>query len=244
MIRDDSTLREAIMGARAEALAKQFEVKAQEASAIFESLTDAEWKKKTSSEKWPVGVVAHHIAVSHELIAGIIKTIADGKPLPEISLRFAEWIAKYTLAPLGMTVRMLMSARAVFEPQKPRFGVTIVEGAAEPPRMTPARQRALEIAGDGAIRAKAALAAAAQCSTGVVNGLVASGNLVEVVIPEKRPPVPDPHHLLRRLRPTRGRQQSATCCHGPHGADDGASLRVHQRASHRLPPCSTRSPPT
>ncbi len=73
------------MGARAEALAKQFEVKAQEASAIFESLTDVEWKKKTSSEKWPVGVVAHHIAVSHEVIAGIIKTIADGKPLPEIS---------------------------------------------------------------------------------------------------------------------------------------------------------------
>ena len=74
------------MGARAEALAKQFEVKAQEAAAIFESLSDVEWKKRTSSEKWPVGVVAHHIAVSHELIAGIIKTIADGNPLPELSL--------------------------------------------------------------------------------------------------------------------------------------------------------------
>ena len=74
-----------------------------------------------------------------------LKTITarlDAPPLPEISLRFAEWIAKYTLAPLGMTVRMLMSARAVFEPQKPRFGVTLVEGAPEPPRMTPARQRA------------------------------------------------------------------------------------------------------
>src|SRR5262249_17757356 len=34
-------------------------------------------------------------------------------PLPALSLRFAEWIAKYTLAPLGMTVRMMMSARAV-----------------------------------------------------------------------------------------------------------------------------------
>ena len=44
-------------------------------------------------------------------------------------------------------------------------------------RMTPARKRALEIARDGAIRAKAALAQAAECSTGVVDGLVASGNL-------------------------------------------------------------------
>jgi primosomal protein N' (replication factor Y) len=81
-----------------------------------------------------------------------LKTITarlDVPPLPEISLRFAEWIAKYTLAPLGMTARMMMSARAVFEPQKPRFGVTIVEGAAEPPRMTPARKRALDIAADG-----------------------------------------------------------------------------------------------
>jgi primosomal protein N' (replication factor Y) len=50
----------------------------------------------------------------------VITARLDAPPLPEISLRFAEWIAKYTLAPLGMTVRMLMSARAVFEPQKPR----------------------------------------------------------------------------------------------------------------------------
>src|ERR1700674_5010284 len=90
-----------------------------------------------------------------------LKTIAgvvDVPPLPISSLRFAEWIARYTLGPLGMVVRMMMSARAAFEPVKPRFGVTAVEGAPEPPRMTPARKRALEIAGDGAIRVKSALA--------------------------------------------------------------------------------------
>ena len=43
--------------------------------------------------------------------------------LPVISLRFAEWIARYTLAPLGMVARMMMSAQAAFEPQPPRFGV-------------------------------------------------------------------------------------------------------------------------
>ncbi len=123
-----------------------------------------------------------------------LKTIAarlDVPPLPPLSLRFAEWIARYTLTPLGMVVRMMMSARVAFEPVKPRFGVTLVAGAAPPPRMTPARERALAIAADGAIRAKSALAAAADCSTGVIDGLVASGSLVEVAIPEKRCPRPD-----------------------------------------------------
>jgi primosomal protein N' (replication factor Y) len=129
----------------------------------------------------------------------------DVPPLPLLSLRFAEWIARYTLTPLGMVVRMMMSARAAFEPVKPRFGVSLVEGAQHPPRMTPARERALKIAGDGAIRAKAALAAAAECSTGVIDGLVASGNLVEVAIPEKRYPLPDPKHHANEFMPEQER---------------------------------------
>lgn len=118
----------------------------------------------------------------------------DVPRLPAVSLRFAEWIAGYTLAPLGLVARMTMSAQAAFEPQKPRFGVRIVAGAQEPPRMTPARRRALDVASDGLIRVKSALATEAQCSTGVVDGLVASGNLVEVAVPERRYPVPVPEH--------------------------------------------------
>ncbi len=115
-------------------------------------------------------------------------------PLPQISLRFAEWIARYTLSPLGMVVRMMMSAQSVFEPDKPRYGVRYVAEAADPPRMTPARQRVLDIACDGLIRVKSALAESAGCSTGVVDGLVASGNLVDVAIPERKPAHLDPRH--------------------------------------------------
>ena len=43
----------------------------------------------------------------------------DVPALPLISLRFAEWIAGYTLTPLGMVARMMMSAQAAFEPVKP-----------------------------------------------------------------------------------------------------------------------------
>ena len=67
------------MAAKSETLAKQFEAKADEATKVIESLSDADWKKTTAAEKWSVGVVAHHIAVAHETIGGIIKNVADGK---------------------------------------------------------------------------------------------------------------------------------------------------------------------
>jgi primosomal protein N' (replication factor Y) len=119
----------------------------------------------------------------------------DVPRLPELTLRFVEWISRYSLAPIGMVARMMMSAKTAFEPVRPRFGVTIVVGAPEPPRMTPARQNVLDIARDGSVRTKAALAQAAGCSSGVVDGLVQSGNLVESAIPEKRFPKPNPSHV-------------------------------------------------
>lgn len=129
----------------------------------------------------------------------------DMPSLPLPSLRLAEWIAKYSLSPLGMVVRLMMSAREAFEPAKPRFGVTIVPGATDPPRLTPARKRALEIAGDGLIRAKSALAAEAQCSTGVIDGLIEAGNLVEVAIPEKTYPSPNPAARVTEFTPDQQR---------------------------------------
>ena len=69
------------MGARAESLAKQYEAKAAEMTATINRLSDADWKKTTTAEKWPVGVTAHHVAGAHEPIAGIAKTIASGQSL-------------------------------------------------------------------------------------------------------------------------------------------------------------------
>jgi len=74
------------MAGKAEALAKQFETKVQEATAVLERLSDADWKKTTSSEKWTVGVVAHHFAGSHEGIAGILKTVASGQSIPNFTM--------------------------------------------------------------------------------------------------------------------------------------------------------------
>jgi hypothetical protein len=73
------------MAGKAEALAKQYEAKVQEATGVFDRLSDADWKK-TTSEKWTVGVVAHHVAGAHEGISGIIKTVAGGQSMPNFTM--------------------------------------------------------------------------------------------------------------------------------------------------------------
>jgi hypothetical protein len=74
------------MGAKAEALAKQYEAKVQEATGVLEKLSDADWKKVTAAEKWSVGVTAHHVAGSHEPIANILKTVATGQAMPNFTM--------------------------------------------------------------------------------------------------------------------------------------------------------------
>jgi hypothetical protein len=73
------------MGARAESLAKKYEAKAAELAATIQKLSDADWKKVTAAEKWPVGVTAHHVAGGHEPISGIVKTIASGQSIPNFT---------------------------------------------------------------------------------------------------------------------------------------------------------------
>jgi hypothetical protein len=69
------------MGAKSEALAQQFEVKAQEAAAIIEKLSAADWNKVTEAEKWTVGVTAHHLASALEPVSGMVSTIVVGQSL-------------------------------------------------------------------------------------------------------------------------------------------------------------------
>ncbi len=74
------------MGARGEALAKQFEAKAAEFTAAIEKLSDADWKKVTTAEKWSVGVTAHHVAGAHEPISNIVKTLSAGQSIPGFTM--------------------------------------------------------------------------------------------------------------------------------------------------------------
>lgn len=74
------------MGARADALARQFEAKVQEATGVLERLSEADWKKVTAAEKWSVGVVAHHMAGAHELLGSLVKAVGTGQAMPGLSM--------------------------------------------------------------------------------------------------------------------------------------------------------------
>jgi hypothetical protein len=73
------------MSTKAEVLAKQFEDKARQGAAMLATLTDADWKRATEAEKWPVGVTAHHLAGAYEPVAAIVTAVAFGRPLGPFS---------------------------------------------------------------------------------------------------------------------------------------------------------------
>jgi DinB family protein len=73
-------------GPRAEALAAQLEAKARDATATLQGLSDADWKKVTEAEKWPVGVTAHHAASALEVVPRVLEAMAAGQSLEPFQL--------------------------------------------------------------------------------------------------------------------------------------------------------------
>ena len=78
-----------------------------------------------------------------------------------------------------------------FEPEVPRTAYVL--GDARPAKMTPPRQRVIEIASDGLARSVSALAQEANVTPAVVRGLIDANTLVAVELPEFTPfEIPDP----------------------------------------------------
>ena len=69
------------MSERAETLALQFEQVNGEVIAAVEGCTEEQWRRSTGSEGWPVGVVAHHIALAHAVVLGWVTAAAAGRDL-------------------------------------------------------------------------------------------------------------------------------------------------------------------
>ena len=149
---------------------------------------------------WPRDESAEPPKLDPKKLREIIEVVDDVPPLPRVSLDFADWVARYTLSSPGMVLRMMMSAGRAFSPPAPRYGVRLLEGSA-PSRMTPARARVLEVAGNGMTWAKSALAEAAGVSTGVIDGLVDAGTLITEELPAWAPPQLDLSTARARLTP-------------------------------------------
>lgn len=143
-----------------------------------------------------VGVVtaeAPTLAASSNRLRAVEK-VFDVPPLPRSLLDFADWVARYTLTPRGMVMRMALRSPEALEPEPPLRGV--VRAGPAPERLTDARRRivALLDENEGMPWTRSGLAHAAGVSPGVVDGLVAAGTLAEVEMaagPPFRRPDPD-----------------------------------------------------
>ena len=115
-----------------------------------------------------------------------------GEPaLPPSLCDFIDWVADYTLSPPGMVLAMALRSRQAFEPETMR--TAYIRGDTAPKRMTPARQRVLEIASDGLARSCPDLAEEANVTPAVVRGLIDCGALSQTELPEFKPfAAPDP----------------------------------------------------
>jgi hypothetical protein len=67
------------MGTKSEALAGRFESKLRDAVTTVRTLSDADWKKVTEAERWPVGVTAHHYATVLAPVAELVGALAAGQ---------------------------------------------------------------------------------------------------------------------------------------------------------------------
>ena len=105
----------------------------------------------------------------------------DIPPLPANLRKFVDWVARWTLSPRGMVLRMAIGAPLQAGPEPARAGVRLK--GPPPSRMTAARARVLAAAEGGLAFSKAALAEAAACSSGVIDDLIGEGTLETIALP-------------------------------------------------------------
>ncbi|MGE0746310.1 MAG: primosomal protein N', partial [Rhodospirillales bacterium] len=130
-------------------------------------------------------------AVPVERLKPVVERIGV-PPMTAPLRRLVEWIAGYTVTPLGAVLRMAMSVPSAFD--APRTVTTYVANPRMPPpqRLTAARRAVLDLLADGRARTAPEITRATGSGAGVVRGLASLG-VVEVVeaAEEATFPVPD-----------------------------------------------------
>lgn len=124
----------------------------------------------------------------------------DLPPLPEVSRRFIDWVAGYSMAPLGAVLRMAMSVPDALEPERALKAWTI--GTVGAAKITAARARVLAVLQDGPPRTATDLASLAGVSTGVITDMGRLEMLQSVALPLPAPfGRPDGNHAGPTLSP-------------------------------------------
>ncbi|MBL4596895.1 MAG: primosomal protein N' [Robiginitomaculum sp.] len=152
-----------------------------------------------------VGVVWKIIELEHPPKGRKLKQIIEVLPAPTMSAagrQFVGFVAKYSCAGLGPVLRMCLPSLDALQPSPVRN--VVQKGDDAPARMTPARQKVMEIVGVK-LWSASKLAEAAHVSTGVITGLVkmkALRNVPQIVDLPFAEPVPETHQTPLTLTPS------------------------------------------
>ena len=150
--------------------------------------------------------------VGEEKLKDVIAAL-DAPPLPDVSRRFVDWVAAYTMSAPGSVLRMCMSVPEALDPPAPQLAYAVAGANPEDAlsggdpadsgvRMTGARKRVLAVLADGPPRPGPELAREAGVSPSVVKGLAKAGLLARVAIaPRAAVGAPDPDREGPALSP-------------------------------------------
>jgi primosomal protein N' (replication factor Y) len=135
--------------------------------------------------------------VSGKLKTGKLKdviAVLDAPPMAEVTRRFIDWVANYTVSVPGAVLKMAMSVEAALAPAVVIPAYAAVAGWVAPKglRITPQRDKVLKLLAAGPPRTLADIRAESGARAPVVKGLVRSGALLETgVAPPARFVAPD-----------------------------------------------------
>ena len=76
----------------ADSLAESFNALNADLLEFVQSCSDADWRKVTDAEGWPVGVTARHIAVAHYPVIEWVQMLVQGDPLPPVTMATVDQI--------------------------------------------------------------------------------------------------------------------------------------------------------
>jgi len=74
------------MSQRAQELSRRIEAFRDEVIDFINSLSGDEWKAVCDAEDWSVGTTAYHLGAGHLAIQGMLETIVQGQPLPDLTM--------------------------------------------------------------------------------------------------------------------------------------------------------------
>ncbi|MDE7547293.1 primosomal protein N' [Acetobacter fabarum] len=127
-----------------------------------------------------------------------LRAVAERLELPPLNAelrRFVDWVAAYTLSPPGMVLAMTLRLHMKGATPAPTMGWAPHPAPPDGLRITPARQKVLDLMVDGCPRTTPDIASAAGVSAGVVKGLADAGALRPVLLEPASPFArPDPLH--------------------------------------------------